>query len=216
MNGSNGSTTFIDNSPVTPHAVTANGNAQISTAQAKFCQSGLFDGTGDYLSLPDDDDWDFGSGDFTIDFWVRFNSLSFYESFYEQYLDGANHFDFYYAPDAGGRIFIEIMDGTGAPFVARAYDWVPSLNTWYHVALERSGSNYLVFINGTSIPQTYNDPGDNGTPENINNMSVAVSIGARDITGTWPLSGYLDEFRISKGIARWTGNFTPPANPYCD
>jgi hypothetical protein len=58
------------------HAVTAYGSAQITTGQSKFGgASGLFHGSGDYLSTTDSDDWTFGSGDFTIDFWVRFNAL---------------------------------------------------------------------------------------------------------------------------------------------
>lgn len=57
------------------HDVTINGNPQI-TDTAKFSQAGFFDGTGDYLTVPDSDDWNFGSGDFTIDFWVNFSDLS--------------------------------------------------------------------------------------------------------------------------------------------
>ena len=69
MEGSDGSTTFTDE---IGKAVTANGNAQIDTAQKKFgAASGLFDGTGDYLTLANSNDWSFGSGDFTIDFWVN-------------------------------------------------------------------------------------------------------------------------------------------------
>lgn len=70
--GTDGSTTFSDNG-VTGHTVTANGNAQIDTAQSKFGNaSGLFDGTGDYLTIPDHADWNFGTGNFTIDAWIRF------------------------------------------------------------------------------------------------------------------------------------------------
>ena len=73
-NGVDESTTFTDSSGGgvgSPHTVTAVGNAQIDTAQKKFdTGSALFDGTGDYLSLEDSDDWDFGTGDFTVDCWI--------------------------------------------------------------------------------------------------------------------------------------------------
>ena len=72
-NSNDSSTSFIDSSG-TGKAVTANGDAKISASQSKFGgSSALFDGTGDYLSLADSDDWNFGSGDFTIDGWFRAN-----------------------------------------------------------------------------------------------------------------------------------------------
>src|SRR3989338_1134677 len=73
-NGTDGSTRFTDSA--TNKTTTAYGNAQIDTAQSKFCgASGLFDGTGDYLTLADSDDWSFGTGNWTIDCWSRFNKL---------------------------------------------------------------------------------------------------------------------------------------------
>src|SRR3989339_878580 len=69
-NGNN----FVDSAA--SKAVTTNGDVTQTTAQFKFSsKSGVFDGTGDYLSLADSDDWNFGSGDFTIDMWVKFNTL---------------------------------------------------------------------------------------------------------------------------------------------
>jgi len=69
--GSNGSTVFGDSS-LSAHGVTAYGNAKISTTQSKFGgSSAYFDGSGDYLGAGDSNDWDIGSADFTLDFWVR-------------------------------------------------------------------------------------------------------------------------------------------------
>ena len=74
MDGSDGSTTFTDESGTT---WTANGNAQIDTAQSKFGgASGLFDGASDYLQTPYTADHNTGTGDFTIDQWIRFNSVA--------------------------------------------------------------------------------------------------------------------------------------------
>lgn len=55
------------------HSITQNGNPQI-TDTAKFSQAGFFDGDGDYLSIPDSDDWDYSNGSFTIDTWVYLNN----------------------------------------------------------------------------------------------------------------------------------------------
>ena len=73
MTGSNGSTTFSDDSP-SPKTATANGNAQISTA-LEAGGNGYFDGTGDYLSIPDHADFAFGSADFTVEFFINFSTL---------------------------------------------------------------------------------------------------------------------------------------------
>src|SRR3990167_9675179 len=71
--GVDAATSFPDVS-ASAHTVTANGNAQVDTAQSKFGGASLIvDGTGDYLSVPDHADWDFGTGDFTVDFWFRRN-----------------------------------------------------------------------------------------------------------------------------------------------
>ncbi|MFB3885601.1 MAG: chitobiase/beta-hexosaminidase C-terminal domain-containing protein [Thermodesulfobacteriota bacterium] len=94
MNGADGSTTFTDDAPGGSHTWTAYGDAQIDTSQSKFSgASGLFDGSGDYLSSPDSDDWYWGTGDFTIDFWVRFAALPGSNNFahiWSQYVDDNN------------------------------------------------------------------------------------------------------------------------------
>jgi hypothetical protein len=72
MDGSNTSTTFTDESGKTWGAT---GNAQISTAQSEFGgSSAIFDGTGDYINTTNSSDFNFASGDFTIDFWFRSSS----------------------------------------------------------------------------------------------------------------------------------------------
>jgi len=76
FSGSNGSTAFIDNSPITK-SFTVNGNAQISTVQSKFSSSSAyFDGTGDYLSTNSSNDFAFGTGNFTIEFWIYSSDVS--------------------------------------------------------------------------------------------------------------------------------------------
>ena len=90
--------------------VTANGNARITTGQSEFGgASGLFDGSGDYLSTPDSADWYFGTGDFTIDFWVRFNALPGSGTIYGyvgQYTSLCNYIDFEFTT------MLELMFGT--------------------------------------------------------------------------------------------------------
>ena len=204
--GTNGSTVFIDSSGA-PKTVTASGNAQIATTQSKFGGASMsFDGNGDYLTVPDSTDWDFGSGDFTIDFWMRANSLQ----------DGAivarswvNRSWMLYL-GADGKLWSTLSSNgtTWDVWTGTTSAGAISANTWYHIALVRSGNNFTTYINGTSAIATT-------TSASIFDSSNVLHIGGEVDSGTWySFNGMLDELRISKGIARWTANFTPPTNPY--
>lgn len=203
MDGSDASTTFTDEAGKT---VTANGNAQIDTAQSKFGGAGgLFDGTGDYLSVPDSADWYFATGDFTIDFRVRFNSVASNAAFYNQYVDGNNEIRLFWSQSAAQLILQNYTGGVATIDVRKA--WSPSINIWYHVAVVRNGNNFMMFIDGTQIGTTDSDASE------VTNFAAGIEIGRSDV-GSSNLNGWLDEYRISKGIARWTSNFTPPTAPY--
>lgn len=208
--GADGSTTFIDSSP-SGKSVTANGNAQIDTAQYKFGgASALFDGTGDYLSLADSADWAFGSGDFTIDFWVRFNTFPSEGNramLYTQYVDSSNRIQFTVGLNSGIK---QILFEAVASSISISSGWVTiTMNTatWYHIALVRNGNNFNIYQDGTSIKQ-------------ITDTDAMPDIATTLVIGDWAgnagycLNGWIDEYRISKGIARWTANFTPPTRPY--
>ena len=200
MNGTDGSTTFTD-SGSTVHTVTAVGNAQIDTAQSKFGgASGLFDGTGDYLSIPDHADWYFGSGDFTIDFWVMFNSTASSLGFAGHDNDGGNVSWEFYWHSTDGIKFRYSTDGTVLTTITRA--WSPSINTWYHLAIIRSGSVGKIFVDGLQIGADIDFSTDS-----FYNSTMGCYIGCIYGNGTISFNGWIEEFRISKGIARWTSNF---------
>lgn len=196
--GVDGSTAFTDVS-ASAHTVTANGNAQVDTAQSKFGgASALFDGTSDSLSMAASSDWDLGavgSGDFTIDFWVRFNVVAS-----QQRLISAG---------TGWELYMASATSIGlwtAPATQTTWAWTPSTGTWYHVALERVTNVLRLYVNGTSL-------GD-GTDRDMGSASNSLYIGTYVNGSTGPLNGWMDEIRVSKGIARWTSNFTPPASAY--
>ncbi|MBI5306156.1 LamG domain-containing protein [Candidatus Wolfebacteria bacterium] len=200
MNGTNGSTTFTD-SETTPKTVTAVGNAQISTAQSKFGgASGLFNGNGDYLRVSSTD-FDLGTGDFTIDVWMRANTWP--AAGCATPFQIGNYFNNWIQPEI-------CYTGTllRTYTTTLQYNYYPSggflTNTWYHYAIVRSGTTMKQYINGLEISSGTNT-------ESILNGTQGLWIGAY----SGPLqffNGYIDEFRISKGIARWTSNFTPPHN----
>lgn len=200
-NGTNDSTTFTDE---TGKTVTANGDAKIRTAQKVFgTASGLFDGSDDYLSVPDSDDWNFGSGDFTLEALVRFSTLPSSTTpaylFRQGYGADAN-FNFRVIDQSGYKIVFSSQVAYEGDSVNVQSDAVTlALNTWYHMAAVRSGNTWLLFLDCTlvgSATSTYTMPNASGT----------LTIGS--------VRGYMDEIRITKGIARWTADFTPPTSEY--
>lgn len=196
MDGTNGSTTFTDSSP-SAKTVTANGNAQISTAQSKFGgASAYFDGTGDSLTAHSET----LSGDFTIELWVYLTTAPT-----SQFLVGCGN-------DAASTGFLLNVNtsgqvnlfGNNTGLIAGSGSSI--LNTWTHVALSRSGSTIGLFVAGTQL----------GSVSISKSFSGTVRIGAEDYNGTIThrFTGYIDDLRITKGVARYTANFTPPAAPF--
>lgn len=198
----------------TGKTVTANGNVQIDVAQSKFGgASGLFDGTGDYLSLTDNDDWNFGTGDYTIDFWVRFNNIPTTSTpmfFYSQYFDAGNCINFYlwkWATDNKYYLQHNIYSGGTWKIYYQINTWTPSTNTWYHLAVTRKGDTWNFWING--VKQVDYTLSGIAVPD----FNAVVTVGSNPAWTTSP-DGWIDEFRVSKGIARWTSDFTPPTSAY--
>jgi hypothetical protein len=179
FDGADASTTFTD---VIGKTWTANGNAQLDTAQFKYgTASLLLDGTGDYLLGQSSADWAFGTGDFTVEAWVRFNSIAATQS------------------TTGPNLRFLTLGDSGI----YAFSWSPSTNTWYHVEVTRSGTNLRAFINGTQIGTTQTDSSNMAS-------SDALEIGKVGGLGAQYVNGWIDDSRITKGVARHTANFTAP------
>jgi len=203
-NGADASTTFTD-SELTPKTVTAVGNAQIDTAQSKFGgAAGLFDGTGDYLTTPDHADWAFGTGNFTIDCWVRFASVAVGQTICAQWQDNSYYWSYYW----NSNLLIFQQKSTTLNINLSAA-WTPLTNTWYHIALTRSGNTWRWFVNGTQVGA------DATEADSVGDITSVLYIGNTGISGyEYYFNGWIDELRISKGIARWTANFAPPNYAY--
>jgi len=199
MNGTNLSTTFTDE---IGHTMTAVNDAKLTTAQYEFATaSGLFiAASGDYLHGVADSHFDFGTGDFTIDFWLRFNGLPGNQiSLYGGGAAFSDGFGITYVPGSGFYLY---FNGGGY-----GQSWSPSNLVWYHFAVVRSGTDVKTFINGSQIGSTLTGRNENLTTGMVFHIGGGVS-------GLDGFNGWLDEFRISKGIARWTSNFTAPSSPY--
>lgn len=201
--GADGSTTFIDSATGKSVSV-SNGSPQIDTAQFKFGGASLLlaNASSDQIRLADHDDWNFGSGDFTVDFWIRIPAnpggskgiISQYTSGYFRIvmLNGSK---IYWDCNAGGTARWELSGNT-----------VISNDTWTHVACIRYGNTQTIYVGGVAQTATGSYTGS------LDNLSDPFNIGYDAAFGT--LSCWLDEIRVSKGIARWTANFTPPTKAY--
>ena len=205
FDGTNGSTTFTD---VKGHTFTAYGNAQISTTQSKFGgASGYFDGTGDFLTTPQSTDFDFGSGDFTVETWAYFTGWNSSQSNI-LVCKWANPYSwcFVYQSTSHTLEFWIYVGGAGVWTITASTTL--SLNTEYHLAVARQGSSWRFFVNGNLI----------GTATNTSTIDTVSSVlaigGAGDSSGQ--IAGYLDDMRITKGAARYTINFTPPTSAFSD
>jgi hypothetical protein len=184
------------------------GGAAISTAQSKFGGSSMaFDGTGDYLIFPSAQTQNFvyGTGNFTIEFWFYMSALAGSGNYYVLY-DGRP------SSTSGAYVNLAINNATPESYVNGATvisGSALSANTWYHFAYARSGSSTKMFINGSQVGSTYTD-----TTNYINGANRPV-IGTNGFSiGSSNFNGYIDDLRITKGLARYTTTFTPPTQAF--
>jgi len=213
------STTFTDSAVGggAPHALTSNLGAAHSTDRQKFGATSMkfIRAAGpDYVSAEDSNDWNVAAGDFAVDFWVNFTSIDagVGNIMASQFAGGSDIQETWFLSHLDGNlIFNYSLDGQTNTEMSRA--WAPSVNTWYHVALARDGANLRMFIDGTQIGTTFDI-----STSSLWNSTDKFRLGAIWINGSiWTtdaLNGYLDEFRFSKGVPRYTANFTPNTAPY--
>jgi hypothetical protein len=193
--GADASTTFVD---VKGKTLTANGNAQIDTAQFKYgSSSGLFDGTGDYVDSAASSDYTFGTGDFTIECFAMFANI------------GATN-KFLWGHHSGWGVYtntddIFVFNGTSNALLVNN---VIAASTWHHIAFTRQSGVMRLYLDGAQI-------GSN-TPNSQNFNTTNFRVGAQT-SGSGGMNGWIDELRVTKGVARYTGaTYTVPTGPFPD
>jgi len=194
MLGADGGIIFTDEKAA---PITRYGDTQTDTDQYKWeGSSGLFDGSGDYLTMPANAAYDMGSGDFTIDLWVRLATESSRCAFAysKPSHDALADIAFYANIESAGLQFS--VCGNGLFFVAQKSVTLP-LNTWAFLRCTRSGVMLQCAIDGAP-----------GAAVNIGAISLhapagrILKIGRRDTYAPLPFNGHMQDFRITKGIAR--------------
>ncbi len=198
-----GSTTFTD-SGTTVHTISATGDTNQDTSQKVFGQSSAyFDGDADHIGAADSADWFMDTGSFTIDFWIRPQSVTGLQGIFQQYQDATNYVNL--AMNGTGLTFTIIDAGVTNFSVTDVATTYFALDTWVHIAIVRNSNTWTFYKDGV---QTYSTTDSDDWP----NLAAGIQIGSTGISGDF--EGHIDEFRISKGSARWTANFTVPTFPY--
>lgn len=215
MNGTNGGTTFTDNS-YNPKTLTVYGNTNTSTTQLKYgTTSGYFDGTGDYLTAPDHVDWTLGTNDFTLEAWIcptgyPTNNGGYYKAvIIGQDTGSSRGFGFQLLGTASSLTsleFVGLSDNTPT-YIEVSANYSFNLNTWYHVATCRKGNLLYLFVNGILL-----NVGGTAFNINIQNSTTTLKIGSLeyDATYKYAFTGYIDDLRITRDVARYTNNFQLP------
>jgi hypothetical protein len=179
------------------------GDAKIDTTVVKFTgtESVRFDGNGDSLTYIGGPSINFGTGDFTIELWVNMANTGTFSSFLRPDDAGSvasigydwsnNQLKF----DARNAVILNV---TTTAVVA---------NTWTHIAVTRSGTSLILFVNGTQVGSTTNST-------NFASATGLIYIGGSSFSAAHSVNGYISDFRITRGVARYTTTFTPPTSPF--
>jgi hypothetical protein len=205
---------FVDTSS-SPKTLTVNGAPTVqafnpfgrTTAYSTSTETGslYFDGTGDYLTSPNSTDFSFGTGDFTVEFWMYVNTAWTSNNgpgIGQKAGDGTNGWVIY----RNTSINTTVMSIRITQDLDYATTVTPTPYSWQHWAVVRSGTTLTWYCNGVACGVS------TGVSQNITDTSGTMNIG-RAQTWTTDFNGYLSNVRVVKGTAVYTAAFTPPTAP---
>lgn len=168
-----------------------------------------FDGTNDRLIIGDDPSFTFGADNFTIDFFVRFGA----DTGTQRFIHHTNGGDFITITKANGVNSGDwgIRSDVSGTIMNYTATQNPTEGQWYHLAFVRNGTVVIIFIDG--VDQSAVEVVAVST-NNLGDMSSNFVIGANIAGSADAFDGELDEYRVSKGVARWTSGFPVPTSQY--
>jgi hypothetical protein len=182
----------------TNNTIETGGAAQISTSVKKFGSGSVsFNGSDSYLFSPANGLNQFATGDFTLEAFIYFNSVGNGQIISAGNGSATNAYYWQYYNN-------QLQFGIQGVSSISNINWSPSANTWYHIAVTRSGSTVRQFVNGSEI-------GSASSSQNFVDGPTYIGYG-----GAGYFNGYMDEIRITKGIARYTGTYAIPTRSFRD
>ena len=197
MDGANGSTTFTDSSN-SNHTITRAAPAAISTAQSIFGSSSVLlndiGESGGHLEAADSDDWNIIDNDFTLEVYAR-------QTAFED--NGGTILGQWFAGSAPSWVLVRnedlvrfLLSSTSGFDNFMNFSSTISVNVWEQITIVRKNDNWAMWLDGTRVIQVTN------TPKTIGNSTLALRIGENS-TNNVSIQAYLDELRITKGVARF-------------
>jgi hypothetical protein len=179
------------------------GNAAVSTSVKKYgAASMVFDGTGDYLKTVDNPSLDMGSGNFTIEGWVYITSSGASQTFIAKGTGADNQASYHIVFNGTNWLYYLSGNGSTWSIASGVVMGAGSVNNWQHLALVRNGSTFTPYVNGTAGTTTTSSTA-------LFDSNKPFTVGADD-AATQLLTGYIDDLRVTKGVARYTTTFTVP------
>jgi hypothetical protein len=188
------------------------GNAQLSTVVKKYGNASMyFDGTGDSLRVTENPNINLGSGDFTLECWVYFNVVNAEQVIFSKGWQSSSAYASYliYMTSAASLRFGASSSGGSWDIASERVIGTMTAGSWIHIAVTRSGTSFRAFVNGV-----INDSFTFTSASSLANIAAqTLFIGGRT-DGSSTMNGYIDDLRITKGVARYTTTFTPSASAF--
>ena len=205
FDGPNGSLALADNSSFA--RTITNASLPLLTSQYKYGTASLDHGTSaGAATCADSADWDFGSGQFTVECWVRISTaISGQRTVVGQW--GSSNLN--WSLGFNGTTLQFLYSTTGANSFTVSGTYSPPLNTWVHIAADRDASNVVrVYADGVVVASA--------TVALTFFNSTSLFYISNDATNSRGFIGLIDDLRVTKGVARYAGAFTPPTEAFPD
>ena len=182
------------------------GNARLGFAPIYGTGSLAFDGTGDYLSMPVEPRFDFGTANFTIESWVNLSATGQFNPIIYLGRDTYTGIACDVSSSNNPRIIADIGGSWG---VVATGSTSLTTNQWYHLAFVRNGSSFKIYVDGVEDASATNSGSITAATSDSNSVAHIGYLRTNGGADRY-FNGYLDDVRVTKGIARYTSDFTPP------
>lgn len=216
MEGQNNSTSFRDSS-FNNHSFTVTGDAKLTTSLSKFGgSSATFDGSGDYISISDNSAFGMGTSDYTVEAWIycKFTNLTTSAPYrlWSIFPTTNNTSELFFGSFSSPYLH-KLTFRTYTDVIIFTLTKDNFYNIWRHVAVVRYNGAISVYVDGVAATREASYVSTVASHNLGTSSALRIGIGRDGGDGFY---GNIDEFRITKGLARYTSNFTVPTSVFSD